>query len=368
MVWDNASLLHSATLIDPNDPRKLWRITIKESTLAATAVLAPTYATNAMQSRLRRASLPRPCMTPDEYRQRNDSFGSTLVFHLGIEAGFFSEINNMVLAMLYCLHCSIRFVLYSDDANFKVSRGWDDYFAPFCEETRDPAHRDFIWRFPPDVLAPADAAKVAAFKQRSGVDFLTHELWYNFRSGEFASEQIALPGREPLDLQSAAGVVIDMLWRYNAPIGTTVESLRRRVALPAEYIGLHVRAGDKDVEATPVSLDACMDKLRSHSDLRDIFLATDDHAIYEQARARYPEYRFVTTCKPWERGYVHRDFLRQDARVRQWQLLNFLAAIEILASAQCFVGSICSNPGMYLGMRMGSKRASFVDSGHWRIW
>jgi taurine dioxygenase len=30
VVWDNASLLHSATLIDPNHPRTLWRITIKE--------------------------------------------------------------------------------------------------------------------------------------------------------------------------------------------------------------------------------------------------------------------------------------------------------------------------------------------------
>ena len=30
VIWDNASLLHSATLIDPQDPRTLWRITIKE--------------------------------------------------------------------------------------------------------------------------------------------------------------------------------------------------------------------------------------------------------------------------------------------------------------------------------------------------
>ena len=30
VVWDNASLLHSATLIDPNDARTLWRITIRE--------------------------------------------------------------------------------------------------------------------------------------------------------------------------------------------------------------------------------------------------------------------------------------------------------------------------------------------------
>lgn len=29
VIWDNASLLHSATLTDPGDPRTLWRITIK---------------------------------------------------------------------------------------------------------------------------------------------------------------------------------------------------------------------------------------------------------------------------------------------------------------------------------------------------
>ena len=31
VVWDNASLLHSATLINPQDARTLWRITIKET-------------------------------------------------------------------------------------------------------------------------------------------------------------------------------------------------------------------------------------------------------------------------------------------------------------------------------------------------
>src|SRR6185295_3947327 len=48
VVWDNASLLHSATLIDPDDARTLWRITVLEPSqdAAAPAVLAPTFATN----------------------------------------------------------------------------------------------------------------------------------------------------------------------------------------------------------------------------------------------------------------------------------------------------------------------------------
>lgn len=44
VIWDNASLLHSATLVDPDDPRTLWRITVKETALAALDVLAPTFA------------------------------------------------------------------------------------------------------------------------------------------------------------------------------------------------------------------------------------------------------------------------------------------------------------------------------------
>jgi taurine dioxygenase len=30
VVWDNSSLLHAATLVDPSHPRTLWRITVKE--------------------------------------------------------------------------------------------------------------------------------------------------------------------------------------------------------------------------------------------------------------------------------------------------------------------------------------------------
>ena len=46
VVWDNAALLHSATLIDPDDARTLWRVTVLEpsATAAAPEVLATTYA------------------------------------------------------------------------------------------------------------------------------------------------------------------------------------------------------------------------------------------------------------------------------------------------------------------------------------
>jgi len=48
VIWDNASLLHAATLTNPDYPRTLWRITVKEPALAAADVLAPTFARGSM--------------------------------------------------------------------------------------------------------------------------------------------------------------------------------------------------------------------------------------------------------------------------------------------------------------------------------
>jgi len=50
VIWDNASLLHRATLVDPRHARTLWRITVKEPAPAghATGVLAATFAAPGM--------------------------------------------------------------------------------------------------------------------------------------------------------------------------------------------------------------------------------------------------------------------------------------------------------------------------------
>lgn len=55
------------------------------------------------------------------YRLLNSSFKKTMIYHIGIDAGFFTEYTYMLHAILYCLQHKIQFKLYSDDANF----GWE---------------------------------------------------------------------------------------------------------------------------------------------------------------------------------------------------------------------------------------------------
>ena len=84
-----------------------------------------------------------------DYRRVNESFRKRLVYHAGIDCGFFVELNYMVNAMLHCLANGYRFQLYSEDANFGTGKGWTEYFMPFCEEVRESFHHKYNCHRPP---------------------------------------------------------------------------------------------------------------------------------------------------------------------------------------------------------------------------
>ena len=46
-----------------------------------------------------------------KYRLLNSSFKKTMIYHIGIDAGFFTEYTYMLHAMLYCLQHKIQFKL-----------------------------------------------------------------------------------------------------------------------------------------------------------------------------------------------------------------------------------------------------------------
>jgi hypothetical protein len=83
------------------------------------------------------------------YQKVNGSFGKRLIYHAGIDCGFCVELNYMINAMLYCLAKGYRFQLYSDDANFGTSKGWTEYFEPFCEEVHEAFHHKYNLHRPP---------------------------------------------------------------------------------------------------------------------------------------------------------------------------------------------------------------------------
>ena len=159
----------------------------------------------------------------------------TIIFHLGSEAGFFSEFNNMVLAILYCHQNNINFKLYSKDANFAYEKGWTDYFEPFCEEVTESFHSAYNNRMP--LFIPNSLKykiKKNIYKILYHFDFYTYELWKNFHNHELEKERFVIDNKD-MDCLDASQYIINKIWRYNEHTHKTINDFVQKISLPNRY-------------------------------------------------------------------------------------------------------------------------------------
>jgi len=305
---------------------------------------------------------------PVLYKKINESYRRTLVFHLGVDAGFFSEVNNMLLAMFYCLNKGIRFSLYDRDAWFS-KEGWTEFFEPFCRTYKNPVHRKINSRMgqPVDKFHRYITRKWYKFLHPKV--YLTHELWNRFRDSELTQQSYSLPELGIRgNVKEGCRELIHVIWRYNPETRASITNLVRQVGLSEKYIGFHIRGGDKFKEDQLHPAADYFNKAMEVSECRTAFVLTDDYRIIETIREHYPEWKIYTLCRQEERGYLHQEFMQQDKSVIRRQILRLLASIDILARAEYFIGTFSSNPGMFMGMRMEAERCIDVDNRNWMIW
>ena len=60
----------------------------------------------------------------NDYIRVNNSFRRKCIFRIGVSEGFFSELNNMIFALLYCMENKTQFILTDAGANFA---SWSKY-------------------------------------------------------------------------------------------------------------------------------------------------------------------------------------------------------------------------------------------------
>lgn len=307
-----------------------------------------------------------------EYKKINSKGEKRFVYHLGVESGFFSEFNNMVLAMLYCLENKIKFSLYSKDANFKYDIGWNDYFIPFCEEYGNFMHSLFNkrpnGRFKNSTLKKIDKIVCYLFRSINSSVLTTTDLWDKFR-GLSPEKRYFIPELDiDGDLRHASKKIIEMIWNYRPDIKEEIEFFKKKLILPNSYIGLHIRGGDKGTEANLICGSEYIKKAEEVSSLRNAFVLTDDYQIIEDLEKKYKNWKFYTLCNKNERGYFHNNFVKESSATKKQRYINLFTSVDILADADCFIGTFSSNPGMYIGMRKNPAYTYSIDIPNWQIW
>lgn len=308
----------------------------------------------------------------ERYQRINGLSARRLVFRIGHEAGLYSDYNNMVLAILFCLRHGIRFEMFSKDSRMLGPRGWSTFFESFCAESHDAGHKYFNHRFPQrresGLRGPLYSCAKWAFKKATGTDYLTGDLWTGVRAQRSDPSTIRIPDLQ-IDgtLREACGIIVQMTYRLNEETRAATSHMMKGLALPARFAGIHVRAGDKRTEFALHHPDEYMARLRKVTSLRDVFVLTDDYAAFVHLVRSNPDFTFRTLCGAGESGYDLGRFVQSRPEEKRQQLLGLLASIDILRRAEVFIGTFSANPGAFLGMIMAPARVHGLDGPEWRI-
>jgi len=303
------------------------------------------------------------------YQEINRSFQRICVYRVGASgAGFFSEYNNLILAMLYCLNHRIQFRLASAGANFAVHRGFADYFVPYFQLEENWYDR---LNNRPGVLRPEANSVAQQIKVAKGIEYFTQDLFDVFRSGEFARTTFDIPALGIQgDLLQAASVVLEHIWQLQPSVQQEVEAKIARLKLPNEYVGFHIRRGDKVCETPKVATEDYFRAAEEHTRVRSAVIATDDYCAVREARDEFPEWTVYTLCDEDARGHDQLQFDSQTRAEIYDDVVTLLADVELLSSAGSMFVTYTANMGMFLGMRRGHAdrpEIHSLDVPNWQI-
>lgn len=297
-----------------------------------------------------------------KYQVLNRSFKKRMIWHLGIDAGFFAEYTYMLNAMLYCLKHHIQFVLYSKDANFGCENGWGDYFEPFCEEvdedfhSRYNKHRVPSWKkiFGTKSVRMLKWKLKSVFQNRMGDVMayrhyrqwvlLNHHLKFDF-SEHYYIPELGIDG----NYLHAFKVMVDITWHLKPELKEEGRKLIAQLKLPDSFIGCQVRGGDKITETELLTTDFFINTIRECNRKENLaFVLTDDFRIYEELQVKCPELEWRTLCAPQEAGYINSSFSVIKGKEKYAQMLRFLTSMEVLMHSSFFIGSVTTGPSLFL--------------------
>jgi hypothetical protein len=312
-----------------------------------------------------------PYSRPDRY------FKDVCVYRIGNHAGFFSEINNMIMAMIYCYENKIKFKLYSIDTLY-CDDLWNDFLNQFTDKVTHPFHQVYNGRDAEIVKkSDFDGPEFRDIRQYLDREFpdqeicLTQNIWPHFRNHKIYGSHHHVDTNVFRGYMINVGhQIINAIWSFTSRTRADVRYIKKSIRIDTPYAGLHIRRGDKLREAKFKPLQdylKIVDTVTKQENF-PVFVATDDQRVIEDIKKlspKRPVYHFVF---PENNGFDMDKFSVLNKQQQKQQIIQLLAEVEMLIEAQLFVGSFTSNVGMFVGMARDGREIYGVDTNGWVVW
>lgn len=277
-----------------------------------------------------------------EYNRINNSFEKTVIFHVGVSAGFHSEVDAMMQCMLFCYVNKIKFVLYADDANFSGGRGWNEFFVSFVEENHDILNKIANPRYRAKSYMFVQLLLEKILKRKTKADYLTAEIFEKCIPRTYSTQiEVNWPlfniKGTPL---SEFAKLKDIALRYNDSTAKEVRGLIESINLPEEYTSIQFRGGDKILEVRELmDVDKILKKIKINKiDISNLFIFTDDYQYIEEVRKRDTGWKIYTLTSEDEKGYNNREFNKLPWKIKRGHMIKLFAMIDICIESTLHLG------------------------------
>lgn len=298
-------------------------------------------------------------------------------------AGFYSEMNNLMLLLLYCLHQGIQFRL---DNSFLISyfgiKGWSTFFHPFCKECRG--------RFSPlTILLKKGLIKASHYFHSGNIDHFIYP-WSLFSECSTAKiehyniPELGIKG----DIFDALRIISAIVLDLNEETETRIRTMLGTTHDHAYDLAVHIRRGDKRIETIFYSVqdyvNASQSVIRREKGAK-IFVATDDYRAFKEYCQLYPNAHITSSCQPYYRGHyqsrytlkashpknstykphekkIHIPIFNNLSRQEKTKAVyDLLADTHIMAHAKACIGSHDSNVYRTVVVLRGGEHCHFVN-------
>jgi hypothetical protein len=273
--------------------------------------------------------------------------------------GFCAEFVGLLKVAMMCHQHHLQLVLpLQADSGWCVGGRWNTFFrATFPTiEVSELLHR--VASSP--VRRWHNDAAVGYLRRSHSLGGLTGGKTRTFLEG------IGFPANEERDYWFSMRNIARALSALNDDSSAKViETISRRMrgrTLPARYVAVHVRRGDKISEVRHTSLEVYAAAIRrERADLNDLIVFSDDRATAEQLCDMLRDTHQPIIFSDLENGHNQTKFNIASRDVRSRLMIEFLAELEVMAASTMFFGTESSNIFSFLRYRRANLDCVRVD-------
>lgn len=298
----------------------------------------------------------------ENYIKTNNSFKKKELIYPLSSRGFFSEINNLALAVLYCMEEKINFKICTKKW---VSGEWQDYFEPIFDEYNG------IIPIPDDmyVVRRKDLYYNFYHKFIKRRTLVQTDVWHKMHQADFINRTFNIPSLGIKgSIYDAKKQIFTLILNYNLLIQEKLNFfIDSEILFIKESCGIHIRRGDKvfnkNNEAEFKEVHEYIDKALSiEPNINKFSICTDDFTVIEELKIKYPYFHFYTLCNSKKRGYIQKNFnALKKKNEKEEEVVSILTDSQILIHSKLFIGTYSSNISRFVCIMRNNVSCYSID-------